>query len=422
MVLHELSISNFKMFEHMKLVFEPGFNLMLGDNGVGKTTILEAATVALSGFLIGMEDVSARNIYKDDVHYRIIKDSNGTPNKFYSDSTEISSSLEYGGETYSWTRAKKNATGGGKTTIAPRDILRVSQKLANDVNTRMWPLISYQSASRHWISARSDANEKKRKQLHDRRCGYLGCLDKAINLQFIYDWCMQMEWINVRNHRVPENYQIFSNIISKFMSMMNDGICSEIIFDPNAGKLLYVENGEFKEIEDLSAGYQSVLNLVIDLAYRMAILNPDAGNDIQKAEGIVLIDEIDSNLHPKWQWRIVEALTETFPNIQFIAATHSPIIVSSCKNANIINIEANQTVNYVESGYAFSVNEILRDMLGYHMRPENVERLIESFEDYMDRDKYAEAEKVLALLVDNLGANHPEAIALASEFRMEAGK
>ena len=116
---------------------------------------------------------------------------------------------------------------------------------------------------------------------------------------------MQMEWINVRNHRVPENYQIFSNIISKFMSMMNDGICSEIIFDPNAGKLLYVENGEFKEIEDLSAGYQSVLNLVIDLAYRMAILNPDAGNDIQKAEGIVLIDEIDSNLHPKWHQSFV---------------------------------------------------------------------------------------------------------------------
>lgn len=45
-------------------------------------------------------------------------------------------------------------------------------------------------------------------------------------------------------------------------------------------------NGEFKEIEDLSAEYQSVLNLVLDLAYRMAILNPDAGNDIQKAEGM----------------------------------------------------------------------------------------------------------------------------------------
>lgn len=422
MVLHELSISNFKMFEYMELVFEPGFNLILGDNGVGKTTILEAAAVALSGFLIGMEDVLARNIYKDDVHYRIIKDSNGTPNKSYSGPTEISSKLEYDGENYPWTRAKKDATGRSKTTIAPRDILQVSQKLANGISHQMWPLISYQSASRHWLSARSDANEKKRKQLHDRRCGYLGCLDKTINLLSIYDWCKQMEWSSVKNHCVPGNYKIFSNIISKFMSMMNDGTVSEVFFNPNVEKLLYVENGEFKEIEDLSSGYQSVLNLVIDLAYRMAILNPDAGSDIQKAEGVVLIDEIDSNLHPKWQWRIVDALTETFPNIQFIAATHSPIIVSTCKNANIINVEAEQIVNYIESGYAFSVNEILRDMLGYHMRPEKVERLIESFEDYMDLAQYAEAKEVLDQLTDILGDDHPETIALTSEFSMEARK
>lgn len=421
MILHELSISNFKMFEYMKLVFEPGFNLILGDNGVGKTTILEAAAVALSGFFIGMEDVSARNIYKDDVRYQIIKDNNGTPNKAYRGPTEISIELEYDGESYPWTRAKKDA-GGSKTTIAPRDILRVSQKLTNSVEQKEWPLISYQSASRHWLSARSDANEKKRQQLHDRRCGYLGCLDKTINLQFIYDWCKQMEWNTVKYRRVPDNYKEFGDIISKFMSIMNDGTVSEVLFHPGVEKLLYVENGDFKEIEDLSAGYQSVLNLVIDLAYRMAILNPDAGGDIQKVEGVVLIDEIDSNLHPKWQWRIVEALTETFPNIQFIVATHSPIIVSSCKNANIINVDTEQKVNYVESGYAFSVNEILRDMLGYHMRPEKVERLIESFGDYMDRDNYVEAKKVLAQLADILGDDHPETLALTSEFSMEAGE
>lgn len=154
-----------------------------------------------------------------------------------------------------------------------------------------------------------------------------------------------MEWSRVKNRSIPENYEIFGNIIAKFMSMMNEGIISEVFFHPYVEKLLYVEQGKVKEIEDLSAGYQSVLNLVLDIAYRMAILNPDAGENIPKAEGIVLIDEIDSNLHPKWQWRIIEALTETFPNVQFIAATHSPIIVSSCKNANIISIDEQQNVS-----------------------------------------------------------------------------
>ncbi len=83
MDLKKLTISNFKMFERLELFFEPGFNLILGDNGVGKTTILEAASVALSGFFAGMEDVSVRGIYKNEVRYQILKDSNGTPNKSY---------------------------------------------------------------------------------------------------------------------------------------------------------------------------------------------------------------------------------------------------------------------------------------------------------------------------------------------------
>lgn len=122
---------------------------------------------------------------------------------------------------------------------------------------------------------------------------------------------------------------------------MNEDRFSEVIFDLNVEKLLYVEDGEFKEIEDLSAGYQSILNLVIDLAYRMVVLNPDA-------------------------------LTGTFPKVQFIAATHSPIIVSSCKNASIISINEKQEVRYIEDSYALSVNEVLKDMLGYYMRPAKI--------------------------------------------------
>lgn len=418
MKLKNLYISNFRMFEQLKLVFEPWFNLILGDNGVGKTTILEAASVALSGFFVGMEDVSARNIYKDDIRYQIIRDKNGTPNKSYSSPVEVTCTLQYDGMDYTWTRAKKDTS--GKTTIIPRDIVGVSQKLVNDINIKTWPLISYQSASRHWISARSDANEKRRKQLHDRRCAYLGCLDRTVNLQSVYEWCKQMEWLSVKNRQIPENYQMFGEIISKFMSIMNDGVISKVFFHPNVEKLLYVENGEFKEIEDLSAGYQSVLNMVIDLAYRMAILNPDAGEDIQMADGVVLIDEIDSNLHPKWQWRIVDALIKTFPNVQFIAATHSPIIVSSCKNANIISIDEENEVQYIEDSYAFSVNEILRDMLGYHMRPEIVENLIEEFGVHMDRDEYSQAKVSLEKLTDILGDEHPDVLALKSEYEIEA--
>lgn len=89
MYLKEIEISNFKMFKDTKISFKPGFNLLLGDNGVGKTTVLEAIAVALSGFLFGMEDVPTRNIYKQDVRYHIEKDRNGIPNKKYHVPTSI---------------------------------------------------------------------------------------------------------------------------------------------------------------------------------------------------------------------------------------------------------------------------------------------------------------------------------------------
>lgn len=315
---------------------------------------------------------------------------------------------------------KKGATVSSRTSINPRDILKVSRELINSTEHKILPLISYQSASRHWVSARSDANEKKRKELHNRRCGYLGCMEKTANLASINNWCKQMEWGSVRMNHISENYQQFGKIVSKFMSIMNDGVVSEVIFNPNSEFLLYCEDGEYKAISDLSAGYQSVLNLILDLAYRMAILNPDEGDNIPNAEGIVLIDEIDSNLHPKWQWRIIDALTETFPNVQFIAATHSPIIVSSCKNANIISIDEEQNIRYIGDSYAFSVNEILKDILGYYMRPAKVENLIEEFEKRMDREEYNLAKNALENLTELLGEEHPKVIALKSEYEIEA--
>lgn len=420
MILKKLHISNFKMFEEITLEFKPGFNLLIGDNGVGKTMVLEAATVAVSGFLAGMEDVSTRNIYKDDIHYQIVKDNNGIPNKLYKEPVEVESTLNYDGSDYTWSRVKKGATVSSRTSINPRDILKVSRELINSTEHKILPLISYQSASRHWVSARSDANEKKRKELHNRRCGYLGCMEKTANLASINNWCKQMEWGSVRMNHISENYQQFGKIVSKFMSIMNDGVVSEVIFNPNSEFLLYCEDGEYKAISDLSAGYQSVLNLILDLAYRMAILNPDEGDNIPNAEGIVLIDEIDSNLHPKWQWRIIDALTETFPNVQFIAATHSPIIVSSCKNANIISIDEEQNIRYIGDSYAFSVNEILKDILGYYMRPAKVENLIEEFEKRMDREEYNLAKNALENLTELLGEEHPKVIALKSEYEIEA--
>ena len=418
MYLKEIEISNFKMFKDTKISFKPGFNLLLGDNGVGKTTVLEAIAVALSGFLFGMEDVPTRNIYKQDVRYHIEKDRNGIPNKKYHVPTSITSKVDYNHKEYNWTRKKSDAAG-SKTVQSPRDISVAVRDMVNgNEYFELWPIVSYQSASRHWISRRKDAGKKLRKELHDRRCGYIGCLEAATDMNSVLDWCFQMEWVYMETGRKPENYQMFHDIISNFMQYMNDQKECKVYFSAALKTLMYEENGNSMEIADLSAGYQSVLNMVIDLAYRVALLNPDAGEKSRFTEGIVLIDEIDSNLHPKWQWRIVEALINTFPNIQFIAATHSPIIVSSCKDANIISVD--EEITYLADCYAYTVDQVLRGIFGRFVRPEKVDILITEFEKCMDYEEYAKAEVILGQAKELLGTDHPDVQSMQSEFNLEA--
>ncbi len=98
--------------------------------------------------------------------------------------------------------------------------------------------------------------------------------------------------------------------------------------------------------------------MIMDLAYRTCILNPELENrgDI---EGIVLIDEIDMHLHPKWQWNVINALVATFQNAQFIIATHSPMVLPSSKDINLISVEDRKTIHYLPDCYGYKVEDVL---------------------------------------------------------------
>lgn len=101
-------------------------------------------------------------------------------------------------------------------------------------------------------------------------------------------------------------------------------------------------NGNWVPLKNLSDGYRGIVHLTADLAYRAIQLNPHLGERaILDAEGIVLIDEIDMHLHPKWQRHIIDDLKRTFPKIQFIVTTHSPFIVQSLKANEVINLDGN---------------------------------------------------------------------------------
>ena len=111
----------------------------------------------------------------------------------------------------------------------------------------------------------------------------------------------------------------------------------------------------------LSDGYRNVIKIILDIAARMCILNPYLKEKaLQETPGIVLIDEIDLSLHPTWQKRIIGILKQLFPKIQFICATHSPFIIQSLEEGELITLD-----QPLESEYSGeSIEDISEDIMG----------------------------------------------------------
>ncbi len=129
------------------------------------------------------------------------------------------------------------------------------------------------------------------------------------------------------------------------------------------GRIYFNVNGTVVPTTSLSDGYRSVLALSGDLVWRLLNTFPDSSNPLHE-EGVVLLDELDIHLHPKWQRYIAESLRNQFPNIQFIVATHSPLIaVGAGEDALTLKFDiadGKSRVKTVENISAMSVDRILQ--------------------------------------------------------------
>jgi predicted ATP-binding protein involved in virulence len=132
----------------------------------------------------------------------------------------------------------------------------------------------------------------------------------------------------------------------------------------NPLRFVITQDGEKLEIDQLSDGYKTMLGLAVDLARRMAAANPHM-DDPLAAEAIVMIDEVDLHLHPAWQQRVISDLLNCFTNTQFILTTHSPIVVEGVNNLlkkfivrGLINDDtADDDYNAIRALYPLSPNE-----------------------------------------------------------------
>lgn len=155
-------------------------------------------------------------------------------------------------------------------------------------------------------------------------------------------------------------------------------------------------------MHNLSTGYQSVLCLVMELAYRTALLNPSL-DSMEDLEGVVVIDEIDMHLHPRWQWKILGVLRTTFPKVQFVIATHSPIVISSAEDAKLILMENPNKVRELPDAYGNNVGDILELTQGSSEMPDEVKKWRHEIEEALDENDLVKAERIIQASAEKLG-------------------
>ncbi|MDO5296214.1 MAG: ATP-binding protein [bacterium] len=271
MRLLDARIKNFKGIENWQIEFKPGFNLIKGTNGKGKTSILEAVAVGLGSFLSGVPDIKARHITKDEMRRVFYIIGDGSYGCRYEIPVEIEFNAILNDEPIHWQRSK-NSIQATKSTTQPSDIKRLAEKMSNTQDIEL-PLLNYQGAARIWSQKKEKADNFFRGH-YFRTVGYTDTLDEASNIKLLLNWCLKMEQIAWQKNRPISEYETVKRTVSKFMSLLEPDKEYTFFYDRQQDSLLCQENNKVLKIADMSAGYQSLIWMVLDIAFRMAVLNP----------------------------------------------------------------------------------------------------------------------------------------------------
>ena len=140
---------------------------------------------------------------------------------------------------------------------------------------------------------------------------------------------------------------------------------------------------------------------------------------LEKGDGGVLIDEVDLHLHPAWQQKVLNNLTDIFPNVQFIVTTHAPSVINSVKKENIRMLSDGEVVETDNQVYGKDINSVLKEIMQVDERPENFIMLFDEFYKYLSENKYLEAEKILDKLEQMRGSHVPEIARCRVKLKLE---
>jgi predicted ATP-binding protein involved in virulence len=171
--------------------------------------------------------------------------------------------------------------------------------------------------------------------------------------------------------------------------------------------LMIDRDGATLPVHLLSDGERGVLSLVLDLTRRLSWANPDLLDPVAETEAVVLVDELELHLHPKWQRQIVHRLQATFPRCQFIATTHSPQIIGELEHDRIHVMDGGEVYSPTHS-FGVDSSRVLEEVMAADSRNQEVQGLLSQISNEIGKNRFADARQLIERLVERVGENDPE--------------
>lgn len=343
MRFNSIAITNMRLIGNVtkKLSFPKDKNviILLGDNGFGKTTVLDAMATAIAPYSMQFPGISDFQLSEMDVHI----------NRYgkMADYLTVDAELEDENGTMASIRYRKGISNPPKANyeLLKKAAIHCKEAIIGGQTDVHIPVFAYYGTGRGQFEV--PARKRGFAQTYERWDCYKNALMPATDFKRFFGWFDLMEDEERRMKEKLKDWNYKSPVLNAVRNALSGFINSfqnpRIETKPLRFVMDRIEkDGNIHElrIEQMSDGYKIVISMVADLAARMAEANPSMPNPLI-GKGIVLIDEVDLHLHPLWQRIILKQLSHTFPNIQFVVSTHSPIIVVGASNiAQIVNLSS----------------------------------------------------------------------------------
>ena len=373
MRIREITLRNYRVYsEPPPFKFADRFTVVAGINGRGKTALLDGLALLCSRFLPQVSSARSgyRTIFPSEVH-------TGTT------SAELSMAVNCAGIPIRYRFAyneKPRKTEGSKLSSAVKHEIRKAYGDPTRADDAA-PLAVYYTTDR--------AGYRLPKKLptevpRGQAAAYSGALqNRTVNFRDFMTRYMSAITVERTETEDNPNYigdrtvEAISHAIGTFL-----GGFQNLRVQEKPLRLLVDKDGETLDLSQLSDGERSFLAVICDLGRRLALANPRLDNPLHGA-GVVLIDELELHLHPRWQREVRDNLHTTFPNIQFIATTHSPFVIQSLRPGELINLDPEEFDEYGEYVNK-SIEDIAEHVMGVAM-PQKSQRylkMIDAAEKY----------------------------------------